>query len=39
MGYKPFNSDLGQRIYDDVSQQAWMLWVELSKYQPIKYTL
>jgi Fe-S cluster biosynthesis and repair protein YggX len=29
--YKPFNNDLGQRIYDNVSQQAWMLWVEHSK--------
>jgi Fe-S cluster biosynthesis and repair protein YggX len=29
--YKPFNNDLGQRIYDNVSQQAWMLWVEFSK--------
>ncbi len=29
--YKPFNNDLGQRIYDNVSQQAWMQWVEFSK--------
>ena len=29
--YKPFNNELGQRIYDNVSQQAWMLWVEFSK--------
>ena len=29
--YKPFNNDLGQRIYDNVSQQAWMSWVEFSK--------
>ena len=24
--YKPFNNELGQRIYDNVSQQAWMMW-------------
>jgi Fe-S cluster biosynthesis and repair protein YggX len=29
--YKPFTNELGQRIYDNVSQQAWMLWVEFSK--------
>ena len=29
--YKPFNNELGQRIYDNVSQQAWMMWVEFSK--------
>ena len=29
--YKPFNNDLGQRIYDNISQQAWMMWVEFSK--------
>jgi len=31
IGYKPFNNELGQRIYDNVSQQAWMMWVEFSK--------
>ena len=31
MSYKPFNNELGQRIYDSVSQQAWMMWVEFSK--------
>lgn len=29
--YKPFNNDLGQRIFASVSQQAWMMWVEFSK--------
>ena len=29
--YKPFNNELGQKIFDNVSQQAWMLWVEFSK--------
>lgn len=30
MAYKPFNNELGQRIYDNVSQQAWMMWLEFS---------
>ncbi len=29
--YKPFNNDLGQRIYDHVSQEAWIEWIEYSK--------
>ena len=31
VSYKPFNNELGQRIYDNVSQEAWMMWVEFSK--------
>ena len=31
VAYKPFNNELGQRIYDHVSQQAWMKWIEYSK--------
>ena len=31
MVYKPFNNDLGQRIYDNVSQDAWRQWIEASK--------
>jgi Fe-S cluster biosynthesis and repair protein YggX len=30
MAYKPFNNELGQRIFDHVSQQAWMMWLEFS---------
>lgn len=29
--YKPFNDELGQRIYDSVSAEAWRLWIEHSK--------
>jgi Fe-S cluster biosynthesis and repair protein YggX len=29
--YKPFDNDLGQRIYDNVSQEAWRMWLEHSK--------
>ena len=31
VAYKPFNNELGQRIFDNVSQQAWMQWIEFSK--------
>jgi len=31
MVYKPFNNDLGQRIYDHVSLDAWKQWIEASK--------
>lgn len=30
MVYKPFKNELGQRIYDNVSQQAWTMWIEYS---------
>ena len=29
--YKPFNDELGQRIYDNVSEIAWKQWIEHSK--------
>jgi Fe-S cluster biosynthesis and repair protein YggX len=29
--YKPFNDDLGQRIYDSISMKAWQEWIEHSK--------
>jgi Fe-S cluster biosynthesis and repair protein YggX len=29
--YKPFNDALGQRIFENVSQQAWQQWIEHSK--------
>ncbi len=31
MRYKPFDNELGQRIYDNISQEAWKLWLEHSK--------
>ena len=24
----PFDNELGQRIYDNVSREAWMMWTE-----------
>jgi Fe-S cluster biosynthesis and repair protein YggX len=29
--YKPFNDELGQRIYDSISIDAWQQWIEHSK--------
>ncbi len=31
MPFKPFNNELGQRIYDTISMDAWKLWLEHSK--------
>ena len=31
MRWKPFPGDLGQRLYDSVSEEAWKLWLEHSK--------
>jgi len=31
MDYQPFEDDLGKRIYDTVSKDAWKLWLEHSK--------
>ncbi|MEP6861230.1 MAG: oxidative damage protection protein [Deltaproteobacteria bacterium] len=31
MPYKPFNNELGQRIYDHISMDAWKMWLEHSK--------
>jgi Fe-S cluster biosynthesis and repair protein YggX len=29
--YKPFDNELGQKIYDNISQEAWKMWLEHSK--------
>ena len=29
--YKPFDNELGQRIYDNVSSDAWKMWEERMK--------
>jgi Fe-S cluster biosynthesis and repair protein YggX len=31
MRYKPFDNELGKRIYDNISQEAWKMWLEHSK--------
>jgi Fe-S cluster biosynthesis and repair protein YggX len=28
MPFKPFNDELGQRIYDEVSMEAWQGWLK-----------
>lgn len=37
--YKPFNNELGQRIYDNVSMDAWRGWIEFSKMLVNEYRL
>ena len=37
--YKPFNNELGQRIYDSVSFDAWKQWLEFSKMIVNEYRL
>jgi Fe-S cluster biosynthesis and repair protein YggX len=31
LGFKPFDDDLGERIYANVSMEAWRQWIEFSK--------
>jgi len=37
--HKPFNNELGQRIYDSVSQEAWKMWLEHFKMIMNEYRL
>ena len=39
IAYKPFDNELGQRIYDNVSQEAWKMWLEHSKMIVNEYRL
>jgi len=39
MPYKPFDNDLGQKIYDNISMDAWRLWLEHSKMVVNEYRL
>jgi Fe-S cluster biosynthesis and repair protein YggX len=29
--FKPFDNELGQRVYDSISMEAWKMWLEHSK--------
>ena len=29
--FKPFDNELGQRLFDEVSMEAWKMWLEHSK--------
>ena len=37
--YKPFDNELGQRIYDTISMDAWKMWLEHSKMLVNEYRL
>ena len=37
--YKPFNDALGQRIYEQISAEAWQQWIEHSKKLVNEYRL
>ncbi len=37
--YKPFQNELGQRIYDEISAEAWKMWIEQSKMIVNEYRL
>lgn len=37
--FKPFDDELGQRIYENVSMEAWMMWLEHSKILVNEYRL
>jgi Fe-S cluster biosynthesis and repair protein YggX len=37
--YKPFDDELGQRIFDSVSLEAWKMWLEHSKMIVNEYRL
>ena len=35
----PFDNDLGKKVYDNVSQEAWKMWIEHSKMLMNEYRL
>ena len=37
--WKPFEDALGQRVFDNVSQEAWKMWLEHSKMIIYEYRL
>ncbi len=39
LGFKPFPNELGQRIYDSISQDAWKMWLEHFKMVLNEYRL
>lgn len=39
MPFKPFDNELGQRIYDSISFDAWRMWIEHSKMVVNEYRL
>jgi Fe-S cluster biosynthesis and repair protein YggX len=39
MPYRPFQDELGQRIYEHISYEAWKMWLEHSKMIVNEYRL
>ena len=39
MPYKPFANELGDRIYSEISMEAWGMWLEHSKMIVNEYRL
>ncbi len=39
MIYRPFRGPLGERIYNEISQDAWSSWIEHSKMLVNEYRL
>ena len=39
MPYRPFDNALGQRIFDEISLEAWKMWLEHSKMIVNEYRL
>jgi Fe-S cluster biosynthesis and repair protein YggX len=39
MTFKPFPNELGQRVYDQISQEAWKMWLEHFKMIMNEYRL
>ena len=39
MRWKPFDDEFGQKLFDNVSQEAWTLWLEHSKMLINEYRL
>jgi Fe-S cluster biosynthesis and repair protein YggX len=37
--FKPFDDELGQKLFDSVSMEAWMMWLEHSKMVVNEYRL
>jgi Fe-S cluster biosynthesis and repair protein YggX len=37
--WKPWNDELGQKIFENVSQEAWKMWLEHSKMLINEYRL
>jgi Fe-S cluster biosynthesis and repair protein YggX len=39
MPFKPFDNELGERIYNEISFEAWKMWLEHSKMLVNEYRL